>query len=168
MNTLDITLVRWIHALAGIVWFGVAFFAVVILHPFALKTEGGRFLRMWYAGSRMSRIFPIAAIVTTVGGLYVTGRLFVVSNGPWRDATAMNILYFGILVGLLAFGHGIGLGSQTAKYGRLSRAVLENGSATDEQQAELDKQERSLIRSSWISFGLTTVALLSMTLAPHL
>lgn len=168
MNAIDITIVRWIHALSGIVWFGISFFAVVILHPYALKTDKGRFLMQWYANSNMSKLFPIAAILTTVGGLYVTGRLFVAVGGPWRSELAMNILYFGILIGLLAFGHGIGLGSQIAKYARLSRAVLATGEGSAEQQEELEKKERSVIRSSWISFGLTTVAILCMTLAPHI
>lgn len=169
MNAIDITLVRWIHAISGIVWFGVSFFAVIILHPYAQKSDKGRFLMQWYTQSSMSKIFPVAAILTTLGGLYITGRLFVAVGGPWRSELAMNILYFGMVVGLLAFGHGIGLGAQIARYSRSSKEALATaGAVATDLQESLDKQERSLMRSSWASFGLTTVAILCMTLAPHI
>lgn len=171
---IDIAILRMLHIVFGMLWVGIAIANVVVFHPLARRffpesNGGNRLLMRLYSESAMPKLFPIAAIITTVAGLYITGRLFVVRGGPWLPTSlGMNVLYFGMIVGLLAFGHGLALGALTAKYARASREVLAADGPTPDQASTLENLEGRLDRSGRISVVLTLVALIAMSSARYI
>lgn len=168
---IDVVILRMAHIVFGMLWVGLAIASVVVFHPLAKQffpneKGGNRLLMHLYSKSMLPKLFPVAAIVTTVAGLYITGRLFAASGGAWLNSTAMGVLYLGMLVGLLAFGHGIGLGTLTAKYAKAARAALADGPT--EETGNLVELEGRLDRSSRISLVLTLVALIAMSSARYI
>lgn len=170
---IDVVILRATHIIFGMLWVGLSVAAVMIFHPLAAQVapsegKGNSWLMRWYAQSNFPRLMPIAAIVTTVAGLYITGRLFAVNGGTWLSNAGMWVLYFGMLFGLLAFGHGIGLGALTARYARASREVLAADGPTPEQGTSLVDLEGRINRSTRVSLVLTTIALLAMSAARYI
>lgn len=165
---IDITIARFLHIFAAMVWVGAGLTAVLVLHPLAnqLGSRGSEYLRAWYGKSFFSKLMPVAAITTTAAGLFLYARLF---NGGLVGAlsqTGTTVLSVGALAGLLAFGHGIGIGRATDRYAAFVAQVGDN--PTGEQHAQLTKMEASLGRHGMISLVLTIIAVVGMSTARYL
>ncbi|MGJ3238670.1 MAG: hypothetical protein ACFE0Q_08195 [Anaerolineae bacterium] len=164
---LILTSLRLAHIIFGMLWLGLGVVGVWVVHPLAdrLGERGNFLLRDFYAYSNYNKIFPLAAIVTTVAGLVmwparVDGMDFVAFG-----ATGDIVMLIGSVFGLLAFGHGAGAtGRFTAAYAKAVRANDENGENTDELDALRDK----VFTHANISAILTLIAAVAMSSARYL
>lgn len=168
MGQIDITIVRSLHIIFGVLWVGMAFTMAAIFIPFTRNTKNRELMMRWFAESNFNKIMPINAIVTTLAGLYITGRLYALNGGGWLSNTGMIVLNTGMIFGLLAFGHGIALGVLSAKYVRASRAALADGPTQGAEGLDIDDLHGRMIRSGNISLVLTFIALITMSAARYL
>src|SRR5688572_9291493 len=105
LSNILIIVLRLIHIVAAVSWFGMALVTFAFLIPAErLAGESGlRFMKAFYTGTPMSRAFPIVAGSATLAGilLYALGS----PNGGF-SSTGQMILGIGAVAGILAAGHG--------------------------------------------------------------
>lgn len=121
-----IGILRLIHIFAGILWVGFGLFQTFYLAPAINKTgkNGYKFFQVVAKLPGFVYLMPIVAILTTVAGLLLYGM------NSWH--TLMNtlggiLLTVGALFGLLAFGHGFGLGAVTNRFAKAVEAWQQAG-----------------------------------------
>jgi uncharacterized membrane protein len=162
----DVIIVRAIHIFAGIIWVGFGLANGMLLAPAAQKMgqQAGIVFKAWYVYSPFNRVVPIAAITTTVAGLYLYARVFDGASHRFMTQTGSIVLSIGALFGLLAFGHGIALGRMAHKYAQL--AAGDNPGA--EQIQELQALGERMGRNGRISGVLMIISVLGMILPRYL
>jgi len=168
---LDITIVRLLHIVAAFVWVGMSLAVSWVLLPMTQKLaadRGSHLLQLWFAKSPFNRILALAAIVTTLAGVYLFARLSILFDGQWLSTPGMIVLGIGAFFGLAAFGHGIALARLSSGYARLADVALAEGETADESHQELALLEARLIRSGRIGLILTLIALVGMASARYL
>lgn len=170
MEMIDIALVRFLHIVAGVGWVGVGFTLVAILHPLSsmMGQQGQLLVARFYAKSSIGRWMPIFAVVTTVAGLYVYGRLMMIASGPWLSSTGFWVLTIGTGFGLLAFGHGIATMSKATRQVQEAVAPIGDEFPTENQLSALATAEKYMFTHSRISFILAFLALVFMSGARYL
>lgn len=154
MDFLDIltAIARFLHIVMGVFWVGFGAFAAWVMHPVAARTENGyTFLQKVHGSTIMPKVMPIAAITTTIAGLYLYWQGNLV---PGLGAVGNAILGIGALAGLAAFGHGIALGRSSSKFAAM-RGTPEEIAAAGEK----------LARSGRVSAILALVAIIFMAAA---
>ena len=161
---MDIIIVRALHIFAGIIWVGFGLFAGM-LDMAAQKMSGqerGTVFKALFVYSAYSRAIAIAAVTTTVAGLYLYGRMFDgMQHRYGLNQTASMILSVGALFGLLAFGHGIGLGRLGTKYAELAKKA-------DANPEELQALGERIGRNGRISAILMIIAVIGMILPRYI
>ena len=159
----DVVIVRAIHIFAGIIWMGFGLAGGLLIAPAARKMgeQGATVFKAWFAYSAFNRIMAIAAVSTTVAGLYLYARVFDGMNHVAMSRTGSIVLSIGALFGLLAFGHGIALGRLGDKYAKL---VLSENPKVEELQALGER----IARNGRISGILMIIAVLGMILPRYL
>lgn len=159
---------RSLHIILGVIWVGFGVLAAWVLAPLARQYgEAGRVvLRGFFAHSRFNQIMPVAAIGTTVAGLYLWARRANGMDLQGFSDTGDIVMAVGALFGLLAFGHGIGIGRMSGKYAVLSREVNDGQRAADDE--EYTSMEARYGRNANISAILSAIALIAMSAARYL
>ncbi|MDQ7027064.1 MAG: hypothetical protein Q9P01_09915 [Anaerolineae bacterium] len=159
----DIIIVRAIHIFAGIIWVGFGLAMGLLVIPTAKKMgEQGRIVfKAWFVYSAFNRLIAIAAVTTTVAGLYLYFRLFDGANHRFLTETGSMVLSVGALFGLLAFGHGIALGRLGDKYAKLAESE-------SPEIADLQALQDRIGRNGYISAILMIIAVLGMILPRYL
>jgi uncharacterized membrane protein len=160
---MDIVIVRALHIFGGIIWVGFGLMAGM-LGMAAQKMDGrerGIVFKALFVYSAYSRVIAIAAVTTTVAGLYLYGRLFDGMRHQFMTPTASMVLAFGALFGLLAFGHGIALGRLGGKYAELAK----NADANPEELQALGER---IGRNGRISAILMIIAVIGMILPRYM
>ena len=161
---------RITHVLAAFVWFGLAFSQVFFVMPAAQRMgdAGRRYLRGFYQHTRFALVMNVSSLLVTAAGLL----MYALAMGPIGGFTNLGnmSLAMGATAGILAFGHGVAaLGRLTGQYETSAALATANGASPDaEQEQELVYLENKLKRNGWISFGLMTVALVTMSVARYL
>jgi hypothetical protein len=166
-----VPILRPVHVIFGMLWFGYGSLAVWILHPAAAKlgAKGDTLLRNFYGYSNYGAIVGVSAIVTSLAGLImwpaqVDGRDFIVF-GPTGDI----VMLVGAVAGLLAWGHG---GAATGKYvglfSKLGKEIEETANPSAEQIAAYEDAKRKMFLHSNISAWITLVAVVCMAGARYL
>jgi uncharacterized membrane protein len=163
MSDLVLIIVRAVHIFAAIIWVGFGLASGLLIAPAARKMgeQGATVFKAWFAYSAYNRIMAIAAVTTTVAGLYLylTGI-----EGGWYtkfSQTGSMVLSVGALFGLLAFGHGIALGNLGNKYAKLVQGENPSGE-------ELQALGERIARNGRISGILMIIAVLGMILPRYL
>lgn len=162
-----IVLLRLIHIVTAVTWFGLGV-CLVLLNP-ALNWLGEQ--RYYtelaiYTRSRVVTLFPVISGVATLAGilLYATGS----SNN--FSSTGNMVLGTGALFGFISAMHGGGITGRLTK--AYSQALTEN--VTPGQPIPADKLNAlnalvpKLSQHMWISVVLTTIALVAMASARYL
>jgi uncharacterized membrane protein len=159
----DIVIVRAIHIFAGIIWVGFGLATSFLLAPAAKKTgeQAELVFKAWFVHSVFNRAMPVAAITTTVAGLYLYFRLFDGANHRFLTQTGSMVLSVGALFGLLAFGHGIALGRMSNKYAEAAKGDNPN-------MEELQALRARMGRNGNIAAILMVIAVLGMILPRYL
>src|SRR5688572_15357157 len=110
-----VPILRPLHVIFGMLWFGFGSLAIWVLHPAAAKLgeKGDVMLRRFYGFSNYGAIVGISAITTSLAGLImwparVQGMDFI-AFGSIGDI----VMLVGAIAGLLAWGHG---GAATGKF----------------------------------------------------
>lgn len=166
LNILRIVL-RLIHIASAVAWVGIGLTLATFILP-AGNTTGTwhfPFERALLNRTRLPSTFPVVALLTTAAGLllYATGSHNVFTT------TGNIVLGIGALFGLLAFGHGFGVGRYTSAYSKaLAATGIEDEPVAANQLENLRQLRAKLYTNSRISLGLTIVALLGMGLARYL
>jgi uncharacterized membrane protein len=157
---------RLIHILVGIFWVGAAWFMVGVALPTlrAVGPDGQPFMRGLLTRSRFVIAMPTAALLTTVSGLLLYYRVSDHFNSDWMGSTPGVTLSIGVVAGLLAFGHGVGVTAMTAR--RLARLIREiegqGGPPSEEQSARLRALQAKMGASAPITAGLMVIAVIGM------
>lgn len=168
---MDIVLVllRLIHILAGVTWFGIGTAMAFYVAPAALKAgEGGmEFLNSLFKNTNFSKIFASVSGTTVLAGLL----LYAVGNSASHFTSTGNmVLGIGAVAGVLAIIHGGAVTGRTTK--ALGAALVEHtsqsGTVSAESMSVLRTHGEKMLADSRISFVLTLIALLGMGLARYL
>jgi uncharacterized membrane protein len=161
---MDIVIVRALHIFGGIIWVGFGLMAGM-LGMAAQKMQGqerGAIFKALFVYSAYNRVIAIAAVTTTVAGLYLYGRMFDGMRHLYGlTQNASIVLSVGALFGLLAFGHGIALGRLGNKYAELAK----NADANPEELQALGER---IGRNGRISAILMIIAVIGMILPRYM
>jgi hypothetical protein len=122
---------------------------------------GGIVFKALFVYSAYSRVMAIAAVTTTVAGLYLYFRLYSGMKHTFMTPAASMVLSVGALFGLLAFGHGIGLGRLGGKYAELA-------AKDDAKPEELQALGARIARNGRISAVLMIIAVIGMILPRYM
>lgn len=166
-NPIILTVLRLSHIFFGMIWVGFGAVGAWVVHPVAEKMseKGDSLLRVFYGYSNYNKIFPIAAIVTTLAGLILWG---VRADGALLTGFTSNgsiVMGFGAIIGLLAFGHGAGAtGRFSALYAKAAREYEETGDNAD----ALAEARAKLFTHANISAILTVIATVCMASARYI
>jgi len=158
-------LVRLIHIFAGIIWVGGAILMAVVIGPAIQKMgdDGSKFMRALTGDKRFIRLFPAAAITTTLAGLL----LFAMGAQNHFTQFGFIVLIIGALAGIAAAGHGGAvLGRMAQSFMALADKVAQN--PTPENRAELQAFGANYSRHLNISVALMVIAVLGMALPRYL
>jgi hypothetical protein len=169
---MDIVLIvlRLIHILAAVAWFGLGFAAAFYIGP-ALRAAGDsgpRFLKALFNTTSFGRIFAILGGVTVLAGilLYIKG-----SPATYMTQTGQIVLGIGAVFGVLAAAHG---GASTGRVTQqlaeeIQKSVPDGGEPIPaEAQATLRQLGAKMASGSRISFVLMLIALIGMSSARYL
>ncbi|MEO1164120.1 MAG: hypothetical protein AAFV98_10080 [Chloroflexota bacterium] len=163
------TTLRLAHIVFGLVWVGFGIVAAFVIHPLSQNTgeSGNKVLRIFYGYSAYNKIFPIAAIITTLAGIILWGALAEGAGLLGYSDTGNLAMATGAVAGLLAFGHGAGAtGRFSAQFAKLARTV-EEGEA-EAGNAEITEARSKLFLHGNISAILTIIAVVLMASASSL
>lgn len=166
-----LSLLRLTHIFFGMIWLGLGISGAVIIHPVAksLGEKGDELMRRYYAYSIVNRLFPLAAIVTTLAGLIMWSTRVDGRDFQGFSDTGDIIMLIGAIFGLLAFGHGAGAtGRFSSAYGKLARTVEESDSPSEEQVSELAILQAKVFTHGNISLVSTVIATVAMASARYL
>ncbi|MEM9955657.1 MAG: hypothetical protein AAF846_28915 [Chloroflexota bacterium] len=167
LNTPVYPILRITHIMFGIAWVGFATIGTLVVHPLAEKLgdKGDMILRNFYGYSTYNKIFPIAAIITTLAGLIMWGISADGIDLINFNTTGDYVMATGVVFGLLAFGHGAGAtGRFSALYAKEARAYEENGGTNGKA---LSEARAKLFTHSNISGILTVIAAVLMASARY-
>lgn len=166
-----VPILRPLHVIFGMLWFGFGSLAVWVLHPAAAKlgAKGESLLRTFYGYSNYGAVVGVSAIVTSLAGLImwparVDGMDFVAFG-----STGDIVMLVGAVAGLLAWGHG---GAATGKYvglfAKLGKELEETANPKDEQLAAYEDAKKKMFLHTNISAWVTLVAVVCMAGARYL
>jgi hypothetical protein len=168
---MDIVLVvlRLIHILAAVAWFGLGFAAAFYIGPAvgAAGDSGPRFLKALFNSTSFGRIFAILGGVTVLAGilLYITG------SANHFSQTGNIVLGIGAAFGILTAAHGgVSTGRVTQQLAaEIQKSVPDGGGPISaEAQATLRQLGAKMTSDSRISFVLMLIALIGMGSARYL
>lgn len=166
-----LSLLRLTHIFFGMIWLGLGISGAVIIHPVAksLGQKGDELMRRYYGYSIVNRLFPVAAIVTTVAGLIMWPARVDGSDFIAFSDTGDIVMLIGAVFGLLAFGHGASAtGRFSNAYGKLARTIEESDSPSKEQLSELEILQAKVFTHGNVSLALTVIATVAMASARYL
>jgi hypothetical protein len=155
-------ILRLLHIFGAIFWVGFGSF--IFITPFIStdKAEAGRTLGKLFMSSKLSIVFPIAALSTVISGILLYLR-------NWSGVQNGASMTFGIggAAGILAFIIGAMTGPMQARMGRLQREIA-GGTPTAEQATQLTALESRLNIVGWAGFILMMIALFTMAIARYI
>lgn len=152
-------ILRTLHIFSGALWVGTAVMFTFVVTPAVQKTKmGSQVFRAMFTQTPYIRIMPFLAITTTVAGLLLYAPIGDIQLINTFNTTGHAVLGIGAIAGLLAFGHGIGLGSMSGKFAGMI-------TSNDASEEELKAMEDKIIRNARISVYISLVAIIFMSSA---
>jgi hypothetical protein len=164
-----IVLLRLIHILSGIFWFGGTLMLVRFVFPTAkrLGPDGGRFMQSLMVEARLPVALAIAGWATTLAGLV----LFYFSSGrfahSWMTSGQGITLSIGALFGISAALHGAAAQAPVAAKLMGLSGQMGSGPPSPEQIAQMQTLRDKLARGATVSAGLLFVAAAAMAIARY-
>ena len=170
---LYLVILRIIHITAGIIWVGAAFTMLFVIYPAAnalgSANSTNQFWLKFYKTTPWNLIMPVVAISTTVAGILLYVNVSDTFDSDWMKDTGNQVLSFGGIVGILAFGHGGGaLGRISGEFAKLLETTLAKSDISEQEQTALAEMSQKIKRHAHIGFGLTMVAVLCMASARYI
>ena len=156
-----LVLLRLIHILTAVIWFGFGMTLTLYVAPAAVAAgdTGFRYLKSLFLNTAFNRVIPIASGLTTLAGIL----LYIVGNAASHFSQTGNIvLGIGAAAGLIATIHG---GALT---GRATTALGEALAKDGTPLAQLNELAAKLLSHARISLVLMIVALVCMGSARYL
>jgi len=164
-----ITILRTLHIIFGVLWFGYAALLAWVMIPAANNSDSGlEMLKTFYTKTNFNVWMPVVAIGTTLAGLIMwpmrtDGGMDLLAFG----ATGDIVMAIGALFGLLAFGHGAGAtGRFSDKFAKAAEAY-DAAPSDANQQAMMESKDKMVLHGN-ISVWLTFIALVCMSSARYL
>ena len=166
-----IIIMRLVHVFAGVAWAGGAFLLAGFVTPAVQRSgpTGGQVMRQMSDPGKLSPYFTVAALLTTLSGLY----LFDVRSGhfnmAWISTPTGIALSIGALAGILAFLHGaFATGPLTKKMASLGQELAtSDGPPAPEKLAEMGQLQEKLARNGRITALLLLIAVGGMSLTGY-
>ena len=162
LTILAIIILRILHILGGIVWVGWGIYLASRAQPGT--KEFRQYYPMYVRSEKFSnseRVFPIASVTTTVAGLLLFVIIYLGNVDSRYFGTPQGItLTLGILLGVLAFGDGIGLGRATSRYMKKLEGL--GDSPTDEALNDAISDHTKLQRHVVIHVVLVIITVILM------
>ena len=167
-------ILRPLHVISGMVWFGFGSLAVWILHPAAAKmgAKGESMLRSFYGYSNYGAVVGISAITTSLAGILmwptvVKGANFIYIGGV--GTIGDWVMLTGAVAGLLAWGHGgMATGKYVGLFAKLGKEIEETANPSAEQLAAYADAKKKMLLHTNISAWVTLVAVVCMAGARYL
>jgi hypothetical protein len=164
-------ILRPIHIIAGMLWFGYGTLSVWILFPAAAKlgAKGDSLLRLFYGHSMYGTLIAVTAVITSLAGLIMWPVRIRGVDHPEFSGTGDIVFAIGALFGVLAWLHGgAATGKFTGQFASLGKALEENPNPSAEQLSAYEEAKRKLMTHANISAWITLVAVLGMAFARYL
>jgi hypothetical protein len=167
-----IILLRIVHILSALVWYGGTFTMAAFVLPTARRVgpASGRFLQSLAGESRLPIVLTLAGWFTVIAGLCLYPFASGGFDREWmRSANGMT-LGIGAVFGVFAVLHGsMGQRPTADKLAALSREVEAGGGPpTPDQLARLTALREKLARGGIIGVSMMTVAAIAMSIARYL
>ena len=167
---MDIVLVllRLIHIVAAVIWFGAGFSEAFVVMPAvaASGTTGKRFFVAMSQNRFYQMLFPVVALLTVLAGIL----LYLVGNSASHFSSTGNaVLGIGAVAGILAVLHGAAvLGRAGASLAEAISQNLGDDGITAEGAPLVAERMAYLARHNRITFVLMVIALVGMASARYL
>jgi uncharacterized membrane protein len=168
----ELVVLRFVHILAGALWFGGAAMILFFLMPAArdLGPAGGELMRYLTRTRSLPRWMLTMTLLTVVSGL---GLFYRVSGGfdaAWMGSRAGITFSVGGALGILTAVVGLLVNSPTAKrLGALGAEIARGGQGpTPAQGVELARLQTRLRVASLAGVGMLGVAVAAMAVARYL
>ena len=162
LTILTIIVLRILHILGGIVWVGWGIYLASRAQPGT--KEFRQYYPMYVRSEKFSnseRVMAISTIVTTVAGLLLFFIKYLADgNTRFLGTPAGMALSLGVLLGVLAFGDGIGLGRATSRYMKKLEGL--GDSPTDEALNDAIADHTKLQRHTVIHVVLVIITVILM------
>ncbi len=164
-------LLRIVHVVTAVFWVGSNFLLVGFAHPTAKKegVAGQEWLKRLYITSNLGRLLGAAALLTIISGLWMYWRISGF-RAAYITSTYGAALAIGGLFAIIAFIVAAAITARSS--GRVEaldkqiRAV--GGTATPEQQAELEALWERIRKGDIIHAILLVVVVIAMSSAQYL
>lgn len=162
---------RVVHVLLGVFWAGATLFLVLYLEPAVREAgpEGGKVMA-GVVRRGFPRTLSVAGLLTLVTGVYLLWSMSGGFASGFMGSRSGIFISTGMLAGILALGVGVHVSKPTAERMQLLREHMgaAAGSPSAEDQAEM-KRLQGKLRSAWrIGAVLLVVAVVTMSLGPHI
>jgi hypothetical protein len=165
-------LLRIVHVLSAMSWFGGAIIGAFFLQPTAaaLGQAGQPFMEYLMRRRRMGVFFPVVSSLTILSGLALYWRDSGGLQATWISSPTGLAFTIGGLAAIAAFVGGFlligpGIAEQTAVQKELAPG---DGVPTESQRQRLARAERRLQLASRIDWPLILLAALTMAVARYL
>jgi len=162
--------VRVLHVLFGVFWAGAAFLIVLFLEPSVRETGPaggavmGAMVRRGYSG-----FVNVIAILSLLTGFWLLWRMSGHFSGSFMGSRSGILISNGMLAGILAWGAGHGIRGSVKKLTAIgARVAGSSAPPSTDDQAEMARLQNKARMYSRITAVLLLIAIVTMTLAPHM
>jgi hypothetical protein len=168
MSNILLVLLRLIHIVSAVAWFGVSFTGWRFLVPAteASGEVGWRFTKSLYTKTAFPIALPATAAIAVIAGI-----LLYLTRDPANNFTQTGqiVLGIGAVIGLLSAGHGGAVtGPITQRMVKLLSGVPDNGPIPSDTLQQLQAENVKFKTHAALSFAMTTLALIFMGSARYL
>lgn len=171
MSIYFILFLRFVHIVAGVLWFGAAALYFFYVEPTvkSLGPAGGRFMFEFVEKRRYPIFMTVVSLLTILSGLPL---YWIVSGGfqtNWMKSGPGLGFTIGSLLPFVAFFMGIFLMTPRGKrMGELGREIGESGGVpSPEQTNEMQKLEKEFSQIELVEFIILSISLIAMATARY-
>ena len=169
MNIYLIIFLRFVHIIAGGLWFGAAITYLFFFKPSvkAIGPAGPQFMQ----SLTERRKYPLFMMVTSLLTVLAGSILYWISSGglsmAWITSGPGIGFSIGSLAGLVALLVGsFGIGPASAQLGVIGQQIgASGGSPTPDQISKLQTLEKKLSRAELVDFVMLAISMLTMATA---
>jgi hypothetical protein len=168
-NAYVITILRFLHIMFAVAWFGLGLASAYFIGPAVAKAgaSGLRFMKAMFTATPYARVFPIVSVGTVLAGIL----LYATRPSARFSTLGFAVLSIGAILGLLAAGHGGAVtGKKTRELGQVLVSEVPDGDGPipAEAMAKIGPLAGEVGKHGRISFYIIAASLVFMALARYL
>jgi hypothetical protein len=167
-----IAVLRAVHIVGGVIWAGWAFSLALFIQPAvaAMGQQGGSFMQAVTQRTQLVKVMSYTSLAVILSGIWL---LWIVSSGfssLYMGSTHGITLSIGVLLGILAYGHGMSyMRPRAARMGQIGAAIAASGQPpTPEQLAEMGRISGEIQSGSKLTAWILGITVLTMAIHRYL